>query len=376
MHKIKVLQINKLYYPVTGGVERVVQQIAEGLNACTDMKVLVCQKKGKRAIEAVNGVEVHRAGSLGILFSTPVSFDFFRQFQRLKKDRDILHIHMPFPLADAAVALFGFQGKIILWWHSDVVRQKLLLMFYRPLLHKLLKRADLIIVATQGHIDGSDYLAAYREKCAVIPFGVDPMVLARYDPIGAAPCPPAAPVRFLFVGRLIYYKGCNVLLEAFSHVKGAELELIGDGSLEKSLKEQAARLGLEDKVIWRGHVSDEELAKAFTGCDVFVLPSVEKSEAFGLVQIEAMACGKPVINTALPSGVPYVSLDGVTGFTVPPGDAAALSAAMQKLVDSPCLRKQFGMAAFRRAQEEYSISKMLGRVMEQYEKLAGQGERA
>ena len=173
MDKVKVLQVNKLYYPWVGGVERVVQQLAEGLNDRTDMKVLVCQAKGRASVEKINGVEVHRAGSLGMMFSMPISISFFREFKKLSKDRDIVHFHMPFPLGDLACLLSGYKGKVVVWWHSDIVKQKKLMKLYKPILEKFLSRADVIIAATQGNIDGSDYLLKYRDKCVIIPYGLD-----------------------------------------------------------------------------------------------------------------------------------------------------------------------------------------------------------
>jgi len=369
MNKIKVLQVNKMYYPVTGGVERVVQQIAEGLNDRTDMKVLVCQKKGRGMVENVNGVEVHKASSLGVAFSTPISFSFFRQLRVLRKDRDILHIHMPFPLADVALWLYGFKGKIALWWHADIVKQKKLLLLYKPFMTWLLRRADCIMTATQGHIDDSSFLQPYQDKCVIIPFGVDKALFEKSDQLTAKPRKNGEPLRFLFVGRLIYYKGCEYLLEAMAKVEGATLTIIGEGPLEQSLREQARRLRIDRRVEFRGSVDDNALAQAFADCDVFVLPSIAKTEAFALVQIEAMAYGKPVINTSLPSGVPHVSPDDITGLTVPPEDSDALATAMQKLVDDADLRERFGKAAYARAREEYPMDKMLDRIYNEYERL-------
>ena len=369
MDKIKVLQINKLYHPVTGGVERVVQQIAEGLRDRTDMEVLVCQKKGRGAIDQVNGVPVHLAGSLGMAFSTPLSLNFFGRFRRLRKDRDILHIHMPFPLADVALWLFGFKGKVAVWWHADILKQKRLLLLYKPFMRNLLGRADVIMTATQGHIDHSEFLPPYRDKCVVIPFGVDPGLLEKSAGCANRERPVDKPFSFLFVGRLVYYKGCDVLLEAFAGVPDAELVLVGSGPLEDDLKARARKLGIENRVRFRAEISDDALAGAFSDCDVFVLPSIAKTEAFALVQIEAMAYSKPVINTDLPSGVPYVSLDGLTGLTVSPGDAAALASAMNRLKDDSALRERFGKAAYARAREEYAMDRMLHRVYKEYQQL-------
>ena len=324
------------------------------------MKVLVCSRKGKTIDENVNGVNVRRASSLGVIASMPVSFTFFYHYKKKTKDCDILHVHMPFPLADIAVALLGFKGKVVVWWHSDIVRQKFFLKLYKPFMHKLLKRADAIITATKGHIDGSDYLPEFKDKCVIIPFGI------RFTESSFQERKKSEDVTILFVGRLVYYKGCDVLLDAFSKVTGAKLRIVGSGNLEESLKKKAEVFS--NKVSFLGNIGNNELVNEYLNCDFLVLSSVAKSEAFGLVQIEAMSYGKPVINTNLPSGVPYVSLDGVTGLTVPPSNADALATAMQKLIDDETLRRELGQNAYERAREEFSESVMLDRIFALYER--------
>ncbi|SHO47124.1 glycosyltransferase [Anaerocolumna xylanovorans] len=371
MEKLKVLQINKLYYPTTGGIERVVRQIAEGLNEITDMQVLVCKEKGRTSIEKVNGVVVHRAGSLGVLFSVPISFSFFWYFRSLAKKQDIIQFHMPFPLGDIACLLSGYKGKVVVWWHSDIVRQEKLMVIYRPLMERFLKRADIIIVATRGHIEGSDYLLPYKNKCKVIPFGVDNAILDKADQwIKSRELNKINnKVRFLFVGRLVYYKGCKILLKAFKEVEGAELVIIGNGNMEDELKKMVYSFNLEESVSFLGNISDDELSKEFAKCDVFVLPSIEKTEAFGLVQIEAMSYGKPVINTKLPSGVPYVSLDGITGLTVRPNNEEELTKAMQWMIDNNEERCLMGERARKRVIDEYQNEKMIGRLYSLYKNI-------
>lgn len=370
--KLKILQVNKLYYPVTGGIERIVQYIAEGLNDQMDIQVLVCQKKGKGSSEIVHGVKVRRAGSLGVLFSLPISLPFLWEFRKMSRTADIVHIHTPFPLGDLACLMSGYKGKVIVSWHSDVVKQKKLMLFYRPIMERFLKRADAIIVSAEGIINGSSYLGPYRSKCRVVPFAVNPEIdqkgkeyiqrksERKEETVSAA-------ARFLFVGRLVYYKGVDVLLKAFQHVKNAELCIVGTGELEGELKQFTADHNMDDRVVFKGTVSDEQLEQEFENCDVFVLPSVMKSEAFGLVQQEAMAYGKPVINTRLKSGVPEVSLDGVTGITVEPGNAEELARAMQELADSPKKREAYGKAARRRVDEQYTMDRMLERIRKLYE---------
>ncbi len=375
MKKQNVLQVNKLYYPFTGGVERVVQELAEGLKDRVNMRVLVCSEDRTDKTETIGGVKVHRSGSFFMLGNLPLSVKFIRDFRRVSKNYDIIQFHMPFPIGDLAELLSGYQGKVVVWWHSDVVRQKKMMLLYKPIMERFLKRADVIITATQGHIDGSAYLKPYAGKCRVIPYGVDPELEKRADawlaqrPLKAFPQNEKRPVRFLFVGRLIYYKGCKVLLEAFRRVKNAELTLVGDGVMTDELKAMAESFHLTDRVHFLGAAEKEELYRQFEDCDVFVLPSIARSEAFGLVQIEAMSYAKPVINTNLKSGVPYVSVHGKTGLTVEPENVQELADAMNWMVKHPKEREEMGARAKQRVKEEYQTAGMLEKTLGVYREL-------
>ena len=372
--KIRVLEVNKLYYPVTGGIERLVQQIAEGLYQKMDVKVLVCREKGFGTKELINGVEVIRAGSAGMLLSLPISLSFLLKFRKMSKKADIVHVHLPFPLADLACLISNYKGKIIVSWHSDIVRQKKMMKLYKPLMKKFLKRADLILVATQGHIDGSDYLPEYRHKCKIVPYGVEPRIEQLADEYLS--CKKlnnenlSKSIKFLFIGRLVYYKGCEVLIEAFSKVKNAELCLVGTGPLEEKLKQKTIDLGIAEKVIFRGAITDDEMIQCVYDCDALVLPSIVKSEAFGLVQLEAMVFQKPVINTNLPSGVPYVSLDKETGLTVEPGSPEELAKAMQWLVDHEDARITMGKNGRQRVKAQFTTKDMLENIEHIYCEMA------
>lgn len=371
MKKIRVLQVNKLYSPWIGGVETVTQDIAEGLNSEVDMNVLVCQPKGKGAVETVNGVKVTRAGSLGIYFSMPVSFSFIFKLRKMSKNADIIQLHDPNPLGDLALLLSGYKGKTAVWWHSDIVKQKKLLFFFKPIMNRFLKRVDRIIVATEGHITSSKYLGKYKEKCVVIPYGikVDEYLNNPRLPVLTEKLTDSGRKKVLFTGRLIYYKGIEVLVRAFEEISGAELFIIGTGSEESGMRELVSEKNMSDKVHFLGNLPKDKLRAAFADCDFLVLPSVANSEAFGLVQLEAMVYGKPVINTNLPTGVPFVSVDGKTGITVPVNDIGALAAAIQKLTDDSALREEYGRNAAERVKQEFDVNKMAESVLSEYKKL-------
>ena len=367
--KLKILEVNKAYYPHIGGIETIIRQYSEALGRLdgADVKVLVCRdSRGKTVREKMCGVDVTRAGSLGTYFSCPLSLSFIRYFRRMAKKSDVVHIHVPFPLADAALLLSGYKGKVVVSWHSDIVKQKKLMLFYKPFMRYLLKRADLILAATEGHVKHSLYLPEFKEKCRVLPYGIEPAeyLTVPRRPVLTERASDRSSVKVFFTGRLVYYKGVDVLLKAFTMVKGCELFIAGNGELGDSLKKFAEEKGLGEKVHFLGFLPDEELRQAYADCDIFVLPSVAPSEAFGIVQLEAMVYGKPVINTALPSGVPFVSLNGKTGLTVKPSSPKALADAINRLAEDRELRERLGKAAAERVQKDFNEEKILERLFE------------
>lgn len=362
----RILITGKAYDPHIGGVETVMQQTAESMRRYAKVQVLCCRDDlGITKTARIHRVPVTYSGSFGTFASCPVSLSYLGAFRRKVMLSDAVELHLPFPLADLALLLSGYKGRVVVAWHSDIVRQKRLLVLYKPLMHWLLRRADAIITATQAHIDSSPYLRQYREKCVVIPYGIDsadyenrphlqPLTGQRHD---------KSAKKILFTGRLVYYKGVDVLLDAFAKIKSnAELFLAGGGVLESELQAKARACGIADRVHFLGRRMTPELKDMFADCDLFVLPSVANSEAFGIVQLEAMVNGKPVINTALPTGVPLVSIDGETGLTVPPGDADALAAAIDKLLQDDALRLQYGKAARERVHAVFDLEHVMAQT--------------
>jgi rhamnosyl/mannosyltransferase len=266
----------------------------------------------------------------------------------------------------------GYKGKVVVWWHSDIVRQKRLGKLLHPVTTWFLRQADVIIAATEGHIKSSPVLSKFSYKCRVIPFGLD---LSKYpEPqrkkFLEEKLSNPSHKKLLFVGRLVYYKGVDVLISALEGVSGVELFIIGCGSLENKIKSLVSGKNLQDRTHFLGSLPREELLAAYYDCDMLVLPSRANNEAFGLVQLEAMVYGKPVINTNLPTGVPYVSIHGETGLTVAAGSFPQLAEAIIMLVRNEALCRSYGRAARDRVQKHFGMDSMLKSVYRVYREVA------
>lgn len=369
---MKITQLFKIYWPDNGGgIATVMERIANGMSDC-EQEIIVCQnsRHKKSADDSYHGIPVHRCSQLFDFASTPFSISFLKAVKKRTKKSDIVIYHFPYPMVDIAVLLGLYSGKLVVWWHCDFEKYKKLAPFYRPLVEHTLKKADQILVSSEGNIENSAVLRKYKEKCKVIPFCVNDTYLQRGKACAEKPVQKKEEINILFIGRLVWYKGCDILLKAFQKMKHkkCKLVLVGDGPLREELKNQAETLKLEN-VEFTGMISEEEKMQRIEACDFLVLPSTSKAEAFALVQIEAMAFGKPVINTALPSGVPCVSIDGVTGRTVTPGSVKELADAMDELAGNEELRKQFGINALEMVQKEYTSKVMIQRHKQVFEKL-------
>jgi glycosyltransferase involved in cell wall biosynthesis len=374
MHR--VLQVNKLYDPHIGGIETIVRDLSQELASKCDLEVLVCQPKGKLARDVVNGVRVTRASSFGIYRSMPVSASFPFLLRDMARRCDIVHLHHPFPLGEISALSINHRQKLVFTFHSAIVRQKWLGRLYRPFLNQLLHRVDRIIVTYPDAHLRNDLLKPHRDKCRVICPGIDVQNYALDEAVKAR----VERVRkqypdnlVLFVGRLVYYKGLHHLVSAMKDVKGTLL-IVGDGPLRSRLAQQAVDLHIKDRVHFLGQLSDEDMRACFHACQVFALPSTRPSEAFGMVQLEAMACGKPIVNTRLGTGVEFVSMHGETGLTVEPGDESGLASAINSLLADPQLSRRYGENGRRRVHREFTLQVMADRTLELYREISSNGE--
>jgi glycosyltransferase involved in cell wall biosynthesis len=361
--RLRVLQVGKFYPPHMGGIETHVESLCKSLRDRVDVEVAVANDTWRTTHEVVGRIKVTRVGTLAQMISAPICPGLVRRIRRSRAD--VVHMHLPNPPAVLALIASGYKGSVVLTYHSDVVRQKMLGALFQPILKRALKRST-IIATSERYIETSPVLSAHRDRCRVIPYGISLDRFNKCEPgLVASVRAQFGPRIVLAVGRLVYYKGFNVLVRAMRDVD-ATLVLVGDGPLRSQLQRDAQAAGVGNRVVFLGEIQNHRIAPFFHAADLFVLPSVARSEAFGIVQLEAMACGTPVINTDLPSGVPTVSLDGVTGITVPPADSQSLAAAINRVLNDPTLRAAYGQAARRRVKAEFTVERMGAQVVQLY----------
>ncbi|QLD90792.1 glycosyltransferase [Natronomonas salina] len=364
---MNILQVSKYYYPTIGGVEDVVQTIAEGLSQSQwTVRVLTSREFGIGYSNDVNDISVYRTSSLGELMSVPIAPAFPLRIYQHTDWADIVHLHLPNPLSVVSQTIADpSSSKLIATYHSDIVKQRSAAKFYRPLLDSFLARTDRIIVTSPSLLEHSKVLAPYRDKCEIVPPTVDLDAIDRLDALSSDEILVDRGAVILFVGRLVYYKGLEHLIDAMKNVD-ATLLVAGSGPRRAALVKQAKNEGVANRVRFLGRITDDRLHQLYEQADVFVLPSVEPSEAFGIVQLEAMAHETPVINTSLPTGVPWVSKDGETGLTVPPRDSSALSKAINELLSNPDRRRELGRNGRRRVQRHFTHEVATSKVEQIY----------
>jgi rhamnosyl/mannosyltransferase len=370
---MRVLHIYKDYAPVMGGIENHIGLLAQAQRAQgIDARVLVTNTGPETVETVIKGVPVIKTGRQLNISSAPISLDFYPWLRKLEKGIDITHAHLPYPPGELGHLLLGSSRGLVLTYHSDIVRQKVLGALYSPFLRILLRRADRISVASPTYIRTSPFLAPVAEKCRVLPFGIDlnefAATPARRQAAAELRARYAPKPLLLFVGRLRHYKGLNVLIDAMRAID-AHLLVIGSGLMEEEWRGQAHTLGLDDRISFLGDLSDADKLVAFHAADLFVLPSNNRAEAFGIVLLEAMACGLPLISTELGTGTSFVNQHEQTGFVVPPNDPEAMAASINRLLSDDALRQTMGAAALQRAHSEFSQASMAARTLDLYQEI-------
>ena len=360
---MKVLLVNKAYFPHLGGVETVVRQVAEGMHGRGHEVIVLCF--GDRSVtERIDGVEVRRVRPLGHIGSAPVGFRFVAEFFKLSKWADVINFHSPNPMGEIALlfcpSLCG--KKIICTYHGDAQKPKSLLPVYDAMLRRFFRRCGAVAVSSPPLAENSRVLkdGSVKEKIRIIPLGVRTENYENHQPsdLEKAKCllaslPPSS-FKVMYAGRMVYYKGIGVLLDALRTLlepsariradcpplqdgtSGRPISafLVGSGPEEDEVKTFIAKNSLGGDVLVVSPQPEAVYRALLSLADCFVLPSTHKTEAYGIVLVEAMASGLPVVSTELGTGTSWVNLDGETGVVVPPGDPDALARAIAGLADN------------------------------------------
>jgi rhamnosyl/mannosyltransferase len=384
---MNIVHLGKYYPPAPGGIESHVQTLARGQSELGHELRVICvnhtDKQGNdvthfrwrktSSFTHVDGkVRVDRIGRWFSISRLEVCPNLTGWISDATSKADIVHLHTPNPLMLAAWWVAGNRKTaLVVTHHSDVIKQRFLRRLLDPFESRVYGAAKLIFSDSPNYIEGSLVLQKFRQKVVVLPLGID---LEPYLNPGVTEQEETKRIKgnygwplWLMVGRMTYYKGYHVALEALAKTPG-KLLVVGNGPLEGDLKRQAANLGVAERVVWMPSVSQSQLISLYHAATALWFPSVARSEGFGLAQVEAMACGCPVINTAIPaSGVSWVSLHGESGLTGPMGDPEALSKASRRITGENGLRETLSKGAKKRAVENFNASKMALTSLELYQ---------
>lgn len=369
---LRVLAFGRFLDDKPGGIQSHVEHLFHAMKGHVDYVHLVPSREWKDARLTLHGFPVIRKRGIDIDGTVAISPALVSEAWRLSRQQpfDLVHLHFPDPMTHIASMAVPSSVPRVISWHADIVRQRFVLPFYRPFLKAAARNAAAIIAPTPRHRDGSPILSqlADQSKIKIVPYGFD---LSPF----AVPAPGAAGLKARFgnpiifsMGRHVSYKGFDVLIRAMAEIRAdAQLVLGGEGPLTAELRLLAERTGVAGRVHFVGMVPPDELAAYYQACDVFCLPSVTVAEAFGIVQVEAMASGRPVVSTKLNTGVDYANQDGVTGFTVTPGNPQELAARLNLLIEDGALAARMAAAARERALGVFTLEGMRDRTLAVYE---------
>ncbi len=374
----KILHISKYYPPHVGGIEDVVYGIVNGMNNKYRQQI-ICFNDGLESIfDCVDGINVLRVGCLFKFASQPVSLSFYFELKKiiLTFKPDIIHLHWPNPLASTCLQLCFIPKtiKLVLHWHSDIIEQRNLYFFFRPLETLLLKRADVIIATSRQYLEHSAPLSPYQHKSRVVQNSINEKKLVLDDTDRSLV--EALRIRYankrivFFLGRHVSYKGIEYLIDGAKYIASDCLVLIaGTGRLTKSLKERAKD---NNCIRFLGRLSNKETKCHFHLADVFAFPSITKNEAFGVALAEALYCFTPAVTFNLPeSGINWVNKNNHTGFVVLNRNAKDFGSAINRLLNDDALRKEYSENAHAWVKENFTPLQMVRLLTDVYQGLAG-----
>ena len=369
-----IVHLGKYYFPDAGGIESVTISLAGGAVASGHSVSVVCfEKTPANSDEVIDGVHVIRAPITTMIASQPLGIKYFLQCLKYGKNADVIHLHVPNMLGVLCALFIGKKPRLLVHWHSDVINKGILGKILRPLETALLRRADCIVATSLVYADASDTLRPYKNKTSIVPIGVPD---AKHDGTDSdLPASIDEQIRgkkiILAVGRLVPYKGFNVLIDATKHLlNDSVVVIVGSGPLQQKLQQEIELANVKGRVVLAGRLSDAALHALFERATLYCLPSTSRAEAFGVVLLEAMTHGLPIVATNIPgSGVPWVNQHGTSGLNVAVGDPVALAQACNQILATPELRGSLSDGARQRFVSEFTEAVSVKRMMHVYDQM-------
>ncbi len=364
---MRILQLGK-FYPIKGGIEKVMYDLTLGLsNKKIECDMLCTIEKKYQEIKLNDYGKIICCPYFLKFAATTFSLHLIYKLRRICNSYDLIHIHHPDPMACLALYLSGFKGKIIVHWHADIVKQKRLMRLYKPFQTWLLNRASLIIGTTPFYIKSSPFLKEFQHKSIYLPIGVDKLK-PNEEEVQVLRKQFKNKKIIFSLGRLVDYKGFKYLIDAARYLNDDFIVLIaGDGPNRKEYEEQINTFKLADRVKLLGYISEKEKENLFGACDIFCLPSIHKAEAFGIVQIEAMSIGKPIVTTKIDgSGVHWVNFHEVSGINVTVKNSIELSLAIKEILKDKEIYKNYSLNAKSRFKYLFTKKEMINKCISIY----------
>jgi len=367
---MRILHVYKDFDPpVRGGIERHLGLMCRYQREWADVSALTCSRGFASLWAERDGTRVFEVGEWGRFQSAPMAPSFPWHLRLAAAKADVVVIHVPNPTAELSWLLARPKVRLVVRYHSDVVRQVAAMRVYGPIQMQFLRQADIILPTSEAYLRSSETLKPLSDRCRVVPLGIVTEAFAASKPaaLDALRTHYGGPF-VLFSGRHRYYKGLDYLVDAARSIQ-APVVIAGDGPEHARLVAKAGESGA--RIFFPGELDDAELLTHLNACEVFAFPSIERSEAFGISVLEAQACGKPVVATRLGTGVEFANLDGETGLNVAPHDAGALAGAINRLLGDAPLRARLGAQGRARVNREFQARDIARREFEIYREIAG-----
>lgn len=373
MKTFSACHLSKYYKPFSGGIESVVADIAEG-SQFFSVSVIAADQAGLPARETINSVRVIRSKEYLNVANVSIAPAYMLDVVSACNGQ-LLHVHLPNPLAVLSLMLAKTLGKdisrMVVHWHCDIVKQKYLKLFFAPFESWILRNAQKVIVTSQNYLESSKPLAPFVDKCAVIPIGIDSIARGvNLDLVNKIRNKYSGKKIIFSLGRHVYYKGFNDLIDSANYVDNAVFIIGGSGPDTEQYRAQILKNRVVDKVFLIGRISDSDLPSYYAAADVFCLPSIEKNEAFGVVQLEAMSVGIPVVSADIfGSGVPYVNTHMESGLVYEVRNVHSLARSLNLILNDQPLRRSLALGAKRRFKRHFTKEKSIEAVFSLYKEL-------